>query len=127
MCADLAGFGVRLGWIVSDAPEETAVALLLARLRGEGDGILLVYDNANNAEEIRQYLPRGGAAQIIVTSTAPNWSSVAAAVEIEIWPKEVGADHLMARACRTGEHGSALALSEALGGLPLAHEQAAAY
>jgi hypothetical protein len=99
----------------------------LERLRGEGDGILLVYDNANNKNEIRKYLPRGGTAQIIVTSNAPNWGGVATPVEIETWPKEIGADYLTVRAGRNGEHDSALALSEALGGLPLAHEQAAAY
>jgi hypothetical protein len=46
---------------------------------------------------------------------------------IRVWPKEVGADYLIAQAGRSAERGAALALSEALGGLPLAHEQAAAY
>jgi tetratricopeptide (TPR) repeat protein len=127
MRADLVGLGVRLGWVAVDAPEEPAVAAILERLREDGDGILLVYDNAINADEIRKYLPRGETARIIVTSNAPNWGGVAAPVEIEIWPKEVGADYLMARTGRKSEREAALALSEALGGLPLAHEQAAAY
>jgi hypothetical protein len=127
MRADLVGLGVRLGWVAADAPEEPSVAAVLERLRQESDGILLVYDNAINADEIRKYLPRGGAARIIVTSNAPNWGGVVAPVEIEIWPKEVGADYLIARTGRSGERDAALALSEILGGLPLAHEQAAAY
>jgi hypothetical protein len=48
-------------------------------------------------------------------------------VEIRLWPKEIGADYLIVRTGREGERDAAEALSESLGGLPLAHEQAAAY
>ena len=76
MRADLVGLGVWLGCVAADAPEEPAVVAVVERLRNEGDGFLLVYDNATNADEIRKCLPRGGAAQIIVTSNAPNWGSI---------------------------------------------------
>jgi len=62
-----------------------------------------------------------------VTSNAPAWRAIAAPVEIRSWPKEIGADYLIARTGRAAERAAALALSETLGGLPLAHEQAAAY
>lgn len=127
MRADLVGLGVRLEWVVPDEKEEPALAVVLERLRYEGETILLVYDNANNADEISPYMPHGGAAHIVLTSNAPNWSGVAAAVEIEKWPREIGADYLVAQANRPRERDAALALSEALDGLPLAHEQAAAY
>jgi tetratricopeptide (TPR) repeat protein len=127
MRADLVGLGVRLGWVAADEKEESALATVMERLRNEGDGILLVYDNANSAGEIRPYKPGGGAARIIVTSTAPDWSGVATLVELDVWSNEIGADFLTERAGRIGERNGALALSEALGGLPLAHEQAAAY
>jgi hypothetical protein len=48
-------------------------------------------------------------------------------VEIRLWPKQIGADYLIARTGRDKERADAEALSQALGGLPLAHEQAAAY
>ena len=127
MRADLVGLGVRLGWVVPDATEEPALGTVLEQLRDNGDGILLIYDNAISPNEIRKYLPRGSTTQIIVTSNAPNWGAVATPVEIEVWPTEIGADYLMARAGRKSERDAALALSEALDGLPLAHEQAAAY
>jgi hypothetical protein len=60
-------------------------------------------------------------------SNAHAWRGHAAPVEIRVWPKEVGADFLVVRAGRAGERAEAEALSEELGGLPLAHEQAAAY
>jgi hypothetical protein len=72
-------------------------------------------------------LRRGGTARVLVTSNAPAWRGVAELVEIRLWPKEIGADYLIARTSREGERKGAEDLSEALGGLPLAHEQAAAY
>jgi tetratricopeptide (TPR) repeat protein len=125
--ADLAGLGVRLSWVAPDAKEEPAIAVVMERLRHEGEGILLIYDNALSGDAIRPYLPRGGAAKVIVTSNAPNWRGNAEPVEIQLWPKEIGADFLTARTGRISEREVAEDLSEALGGLPLAHEQAAAY
>ena len=46
---------------------------------------------------------------------------------IRLWPKKIGADFLIARTGRTTERDAAEDLAEALGGLPLAHEQAASY
>jgi tetratricopeptide (TPR) repeat protein len=127
MRADLVGLGVRLGWVTADATEESALIVVGERLCHEGDGILLVYDNANNADEIGPYIPHGRAVHIIATSNAPNWRSIAEPVEIEVWPKEVGAEYLVERTGHDNERDAGLALSEVLGGLPLAHEQAAAY
>src|SRR5262249_34440442 len=127
MRADLVGLGVRLKWVVPDEKEEPALATVMDRLRLEGSGILLIYDNAVDAASLRPYLPRGGAARVLVTSNAHAWRGVAQPVEIRLWPKEIGADYLIARPGRPAERATAEALSEALGGLPLAHEQAAAY
>jgi tetratricopeptide (TPR) repeat protein len=125
--ADLVGLGTRLRWVAPDQKEEPALATVIERLRHEGDGILLIYDNALTADAIRPYLPRGGGARVLVTSNAPAWRGVAEPVEIRLWPTEIGAEFLIARSGRQDERAAAEALSEALGGLPLAHEQAAAY
>jgi tetratricopeptide (TPR) repeat protein len=127
MRADLVSLGVRLGWVVADAAEEVAINATVAKLGEDGSGVLLIYDNANNSREIQKYLPRGGAARILVTSTAPDWRGVATQVDIEVWPDAVGADYLVERSGRADERNAALALSKTLGGLPLAHEQAAAF
>ena len=125
--ADLVGLGIRLGWVGADEKEEPAVAAVIERLRHEGEGILLIFDNAIDASALKPYLPRGGAAQVLVTSNAHAWRGVAEPVEIRLWPKQIGADYLIARTGREAERAAAEALSDALGGLPLAHEQAAAY
>lgn len=126
--ADMVGLGVRLGWVAAGEKEDPAIATVMEQLRLEGDGILLIYDNAIDARGLAPSLPRGGAARIIVTSNAHAWRDVAAEpVEIRLWPKEIGADYLIARTGRTGERDAAEALSVLLGGLPLALEMAAAY
>jgi TIR domain/Tetratricopeptide repeat len=123
--ADLVALGVRLGWATADDKEEPALALVMERLRNEGEGILLIFDNAANADAVRAYLPRSGGCQVLITSNAQAWRGIAAPLEIRVWPTTVGADYLRGRTGQECE--AAEALSEALGGLPLAHEQAAAY
>jgi hypothetical protein len=125
--ADLVGLGVRMGWIAAEEKEEPALAIAMEKLRHEGDGILLIFDNAIDADSVESYFPIGGAAQVLVTSNAHVWRDVASPLQIDTWPEEIGADYLVSRTGRKGERGAALALSKALGGLPLAHEQAAAY
>jgi tetratricopeptide (TPR) repeat protein len=125
--ADLTGLGVRLGWVVRDEKEEGALGIVMDRLREDGAGILLVFDNAIDADSIEPYLPTSGDAHVLVTSNAHAWRDIATPLQIDTWPREVGADYLISRTGRKAEREAALALSDALGGLPLAHEQAAAY
>ncbi len=127
MRADLAALGVRLNWVSADAKEEEALAAVSEHLRGEGEGLLLIYDNAVDAASLRPYLPLGGEAKALVTSNAHAWCRIAEPLELPLWPKEIGADYLIARTGRGAERAPAEALSEALGGLPLAREQAASY
>src|SRR5580692_3947234 len=98
--ADLVALGVRLNWVGADDKEAPALAAVMERLRQEGEGILLVFDNATDANALKPYLPRGGGAQILVTSNAQAWRGVAVPVEIRTWPKTIGADYLLARTGR---------------------------
>ncbi len=127
MRADLVSLGVRLQWIAADEREEPALQKVRDRLRDEGQGLLLIYDNAVDPASLKPFLPIGGSARVLVTSNAHAWRGVAEEVEIEVWPKDIGGNFLMMRTGRDNERAAAEALSEALGGLPLAHEQAAAY
>jgi hypothetical protein len=128
MRADLADLGLRLSWVAPEEKQEPAVRATLDRLRAEGDGLLLLYDNTADAHSLRDFLPKSGAAKILVTANSPDWGSLAIKLEIRTWPKETGADFLLARAGRAAtKRAEAESLSVALGGLPLAHEQAGAY
>jgi hypothetical protein len=56
MRADLVGLGVRLNWVIANEKEEPVLAGAMERLRHEGEGILLIYDNAINADGLKPYL-----------------------------------------------------------------------
>jgi tetratricopeptide (TPR) repeat protein len=125
--SDLVGLGARLSWVGAEDKEEPSLAIVMERLRHEGEGILLIFDNAADANAIKGFLPRGGHSHVLVTSNAHAWRGVAVPIEIPLWPTSVGAEYLLARTGAGPERAAAEALSEALGGLPLAHEQAAAW
>jgi tetratricopeptide (TPR) repeat protein len=127
MRADLVALGVRLGWVAPDEKEAPAFERVAEQLRHEGEGLLLIYDNAIDGDALRPFLPKGGGARVLVTSNAHAWRGLAEPIELKLWPKQIGADYFVARLGREAERADAEALSEALGGLPLAHEQAAAY
>jgi hypothetical protein len=73
MRADLVALGVRLGWVGAKDKEDPALATVMERLRHERERILLIFDNAIDAGAVRLYLPRGGAAEVLVTSNAHAW------------------------------------------------------
>ena len=127
MRTDLVALGIRLRWVTADDKEQEALTAVTERLRQEGEEILLVFDNAVDAAALKPYLPRGGRCSILITSNTHAWRGIATPVEIGVWSKEVGADYLLARTGSAAERDAAESLSELLGGLPLAHEQAAAY
>jgi hypothetical protein len=115
------------GLLAAGEKGEPALEIVRERPRNEGEGLLFIYHNAIDAASVRPFLPTAGVARALLTSNADVWRGLAAPVEIRVWPKEVGADFLVARAGRPAERYDAEALSEELAGLPLAHEQAAAY
>ena len=127
MRTDLAALGYRMGWAGDGDSQDAALARTADRLRREGEGILLIFDNALDRDSIAPFLPLGGAAHVLITSNAHAWRGVAEAVEIRLWPREVGAAYLLARTGAADAQAAAEALSAALDGLPLAHEMAAAY
>ena len=130
MRAELAALGAKLGWVDVSQKENEAFAVVMDRLPEEGKGILLIYDNAPDAPTLEPFLPKSGSAHILITSTSPasGWRAIAKTViDLQTWPADVGACFLVDRSGRTGEDKAATVLSEALGGLPLAHEMAAAY
>lgn len=87
---------------------------------------LLVYDNADDPEDVREFWPRGGNGHIIVTSRNPQWAEVARSVPVEIFLRAESCELLQRRnPDLSGEDADRLAT--VLGDLPLAIEQAAAW
>ena len=86
---------------------------------------LLIYDNAGDPKELEGYLP-GGDGHVMITSRNQAWSRVAAPLEVDVFTSAESVDHLMRRVPGLTA-GDALKIGTALGFLPLAVEQAAAW
>jgi tetratricopeptide (TPR) repeat protein len=128
MRANLVGMGVRLGWVAPDQQEEAAFQMVMDKLSHDGEGLLLIYENASDAKAVEPLLPSIGKAHVIILANDYAWRRLGEAFEVENWDETIGGRFLIARSGdrATGDD-QAAKLSLMLGGLPLAHEQAAAY
>jgi tetratricopeptide (TPR) repeat protein len=111
-----------------DNPNVTrAVAATLDALRG-GERYprwLLVYDNADQPEELRPYLPYPNG-HVLVTSQNAGWSEVANSLEISVFTRAESTALLRRRVSTISDEDADL-LAERLGDLPLAVDQAGAW
>ncbi|MFE6183718.1 FxSxx-COOH system tetratricopeptide repeat protein [Streptomyces sp. NPDC056465] len=90
------------------------------------DNWLLVFDNAEDIEVVRNYFPNGGPGKIIVTSRNREWERVATPLSVDVFDRDESIALLQRRA-RGLSSGDADRLAAALGDLPLAVEQAGAW
>jgi tetratricopeptide (TPR) repeat protein len=124
MVTALAELGAVLG-----LPEQLPPAELAARTRdalGERSGWLLIFDNAPNPAAVADYLPGTGGGHVVVTSRDSAWQGVADPVRVDLLSGEEAVE-LLVRRTGDPDRETAARLAEALGWLPLALEQAAAY
>lgn len=116
----------RLG--IKAGSAETAVPAVLETLRS---GIpdrkwILVFDNAEHPDVVRPFLP-AGSGHVVVTSRNAEWAGVARTVEVDLFTRSESMELLRRRGGGTISDEDADRLAEALGDLPLAVEQAAAW
>ncbi len=106
----------------------TAIPAVLEELRvgGRFQRWLLIFDNANRPEHVRDFWPRGGEGHILVTSRNPQWSEVAQALEVDVFQREESRQLLQRRNADLAD-ADADRMAGVLGDLPLAVEQAAAW
>ena len=99
-------------------------------------GWLLIFDNVEDPDGVRPFLPPAGPGQVLVTSRNALWSP-GQAVDVPVLSTDVAADFLvkattvsvdpLVSAISDPDRQVASELAVELGGLPLALEQAAAY
>ncbi|MEO3765033.1 FxSxx-COOH system tetratricopeptide repeat protein [Streptomyces sp. B5E4] len=87
---------------------------------------LLIFDNADSPEQVRPYFPTGGTGTIVVTSRNRRWSLVGGSLDVDVFTREES-KKLLSRSGPELADEEAEALAEALGDLPLALVQAAAW
>ena len=88
-------------------------------------GWLVVFDNAPGPEAVEGIVPPVGNGRVLITSRNALWPR-GQGLEVPVLDLEAAADFLGARTGDTDQQAAA-GLAEAVGGLPLALEQAAAY
>lgn len=88
---------------------------------------LLIYDNAENAEDLESLVPASGPGHhVLITSRNPAWAQQAEPVEVDLFTREESID-LLRRYNRGLEESEAARVAQELGDLPLAVSQAAAW
>jgi tetratricopeptide (TPR) repeat protein len=117
----------RMRLSASDPSPQVAVPAVLEELLHPSldSRWLVVFDNADRPEDLRQFLPQGPG-HVIVTSRNPRWSGVARALEVDVFERQESVE-LLQRRCPELLEGEADQLAEVLGDLPLALEQAGAW
>ncbi|MEU8636960.1 FxSxx-COOH system tetratricopeptide repeat protein [Amycolatopsis sp. NPDC048633] len=87
---------------------------------------LLVFDSAEEPDMVRPFFPRGGSGHILVTSRNPSWAGIASPLEVAVFERAESKQLLGLRGPELDED-DADQISNKLGDLPLAIEQAAAW
>lgn len=122
--ADLAGrLGARVGESLPDAAREALESLRLGRAPYQR--WLLVYDNARDPADLREFIP-SGPGHVLITSRNQSWSEVAEPLEVDVFTRDESIEHLSKR-LPTLSNEDAERLASRLDNLPLAVEVAAAW
>jgi Tetratricopeptide repeat/NB-ARC domain len=126
--SSLAALAGRLGLLPVTATgiEGAAAATLDALRRGTPvSSWLLIFDNADQPEDLNDIIPRGPG-HVIITSRNHRWQSVVDTVSVDVFKRAESVEFLRKRVGPTLSEADAEALAEELGDLPLALEQAGA-
>ena len=124
----LASLAGRLGLQPATATGiDVAVASVLDALRRGApySRWLLVFDNADQPEDLNEIIPRGPG-HVLVTSRNHRWQAVVDTVPIDVFARTESREFLSRRVPKKLSESDADLLAEELGNLPLALEQAGA-
>ncbi|MDX2821971.1 FxSxx-COOH system tetratricopeptide repeat protein [Streptomyces ipomoeae] len=125
--SSLAQLGTRIGALGGEdmAMASQEAVQLLARGVPTNRWIL-VFDNADDPTELKRFFPRGGGGHILVTSRNQAWAQQGASLPVDVFQRQESVEHLSLRAPGLSAE-EADRVAEAVGDLPLAVEQAAAW
>jgi tetratricopeptide (TPR) repeat protein len=121
----LAEIAVVLGVSVPGADLKTIGKEVKRRLETDGERSLVVFDDANNPDELSQFVPVAGQCQVIITSNQLDMAGLGEHIAVSEFVEEEALSFLSKRTGRADELG-ARQLATELGFLPVALGQAAA-
>lgn len=117
----LAALAERLGIVATSQGKATEAILNMLSERGRW---LLIFDNANSADEIANFVPRGSG-NVIITSRNPVWGELGSRLAVDVLSRTETIALIRRRISINDD--IAWHLGEELGDLPLAITQASAY
>ncbi len=125
------GITDHLNWLarelgVGHFPEHNRMITALWQELRRRDRWLLIYDNARSPQSLAAYWPPAGTGDVLVTSRHGAWGGYGAGLQVQPFGQPEAVTFLRKRS-HTQDERSAAEVAEALGCLPLALEQAAAY
>ena len=126
--SSLAALAVRLGLesAMATGVEGATAAALDALRRGQPyRRWLLIFDNADQPEDFREYIP-SGPGDVLITSRNPAWQGTIDTVQVDVFDRAESREFLSKRAPSQLAGPDADRLAEKLGDLPLALDQAGA-
>ena len=121
-----------------DEKDQTIIMQAVKRWLQDNHGWLLILDNADEPKIVREFLPTRCAGHLLLTTRAQALGGLAQRIEVDTFAPELGAFFLLRRAtiieataaiekATPEDREVATKISEELGGLPLALDQAGAY
>jgi TIR domain/NB-ARC domain len=126
LASDYARMAAKLKLPEKDLPNQQEIVTAVRDWLTHNPGWLLIFDNATGPEECADYFPRSNTGHILITSRNQVWRRNAEPLSVQQFSREESIAFLQKRSGRD-EQDAAEALSEAVGDLPLALAQAAAY
>ena len=127
--SSLAALAERLGLHSAMAAGIQGAALAVLDALRRGDPYrrwLLVFDNADQPEDLNTIIPRDGPGDVLITSRNPRWHAVVETVAVDVFSRAESTEFLAKRVPKGLAKSEADQLAEELGDLPLALEQAGA-
>jgi tetratricopeptide (TPR) repeat protein len=124
----LAGLAGHLGLPAPSASgiDLTTQGVLDALRRGEPySRWLLIFDNADQPEELLPFIP-GGPGDVLITSRNHRWGPIVETIALDVFERAESIEFLLKRGPKRLSETDADRLAESLGDLPLALEQASA-
>jgi transcriptional regulator with XRE-family HTH domain len=121
----LADLAVRLGFRAHENASEAAATVLEQLRRGVVGRWLLIFDNAEDPDDLGPFMPTG-LGHILITSRNQAWTRHAEPVEVDVFTAKESVSHLMRHVPGLSPD-DAGRVSAAVGQLPLAVEQASAW
>src|SRR6266567_4431093 len=126
LAADYALLAERLNLNEKSEREEKIIVQAVRNALARRAEWLLIFDNAERPDDIRDYLPQGSGGHVLVTSVNPVFGSVAHPLKVKAMEPGEAVEFLLKRTSQTDRR-AAEDLAKELGYLPLALEHAAAY